>query len=157
MSLCARCHGDGLGQCACDASSEDADRQELRELNGCEALLAAALDEARAMALGAMAPVPLPAEIGVPFGGRVLRGRVKALTALEGGTLHVEFVVAVQAQVNMLRLWHDSPGSSAYRAYAESTGGRTVDDRPMPAWPELPPRIRAAWEAAAAAGSKAKA
>lgn len=41
-----------------------------------------------------------------------------------------------------------------YLAYAESTGGKTLDGRLMPAWAELPPRIQAAWEAAARAIAK---
>lgn len=42
-----------------------------------------------------------------------------------------------------------SPAKAAYEAYAESTGGRTFDGRPMPTWNELPDRIRIAWGAAA--------
>lgn len=42
-------------------------------------------------------------------------------------------------------------GQIAYAAYAESTGGKTYDGRPMPLWDELPQRIRDAWTAAAEA------
>lgn len=38
-----------------------------------------------------------------------------------------------------------------YRAYAVSTGGKTFDGRDMPKWHDLPPRIKNAWGAAAAA------
>lgn len=37
---------------------------------------------------------------------------------------------------------------TAYQAYAESTGGKTFDNRDMPKWDELPARIQAAWQAA---------
>jgi hypothetical protein len=39
--------------------------------------------------------------------------------------------------------------ASAYRAYAASTGNKNFRGDPMPAWEELPPAIRTAWEAAA--------
>lgn len=42
-------------------------------------------------------------------------------------------------------------GEVGYKAYALSTGGKTFDGRDMPAWEELPERIRGAWEAAASA------
>lgn len=42
-------------------------------------------------------------------------------------------------------------GQIGYEAYAASTGGKTFDGRDMPRWDELPPRIVAAWEAAASA------
>jgi hypothetical protein len=44
-----------------------------------------------------------------------------------------------------------TPGQIGYQAYALSTGGKTFDDRVMPCWEDLPERIQAAWEAAAAA------
>lgn len=37
----------------------------------------------------------------------------------------------------------------AYRAYAESTGGKTWDGRDMPDWDGLGERIQGAWTAAA--------
>lgn len=40
-------------------------------------------------------------------------------------------------------------GEIGYRGYADATGGVTWDNRPMPTWGELPPRIRDAWAAAA--------
>jgi hypothetical protein len=45
-----------------------------------------------------------------------------------------------------------------YEGYAASTGGKTFDGRPMPAWHELPPRIQEAWRDAivAAVDSPAK-
>lgn len=46
-------------------------------------------------------------------------------------------------------------GPKAYAAYAESTGGKTFDDRDMPAWEDLGERIQRAWRAAAAAVVKA--
>lgn len=42
-------------------------------------------------------------------------------------------------------------GEVGYEAYAESTGGKTWDNRDMPKWSDLTPRIVAAWEAAGAA------
>jgi hypothetical protein len=42
-------------------------------------------------------------------------------------------------------------GQVAYAAYAQATGGLNFMGHPMPEWPDLPPGIRAAWEAAAAA------
>lgn len=47
-----------------------------------------------------------------------------------------------------------TPGQIGYEAYALSTGGKTYDDRDMPRWKDLPERIQAAWEAAAAAISR---
>lgn len=35
-----------------------------------------------------------------------------------------------------------------YEAYAKSTGGKTYDGRDMPAWDDLPDRIKCAWYAA---------
>lgn len=45
-------------------------------------------------------------------------------------------------------------GETAYRAYAESTGGRTWDDKAMPTWDQLPVKIQVAWTAAATAVAK---
>lgn len=42
-------------------------------------------------------------------------------------------------------------GRLGYEAYSAHTGGRTFDGRPMPAWPDLPDAIRAAWSASARA------
>lgn len=42
-------------------------------------------------------------------------------------------------------------GEKAYRAYGESTGGKTFDGRDMPSWDDLGERIQAAWCAAAQA------
>lgn len=47
-----------------------------------------------------------------------------------------------------------TPGQIAFEAYCASTGGKTFDGRPIPAWDELHgdrARIHAAWEAAAQA------
>lgn len=44
-----------------------------------------------------------------------------------------------------------SSGRIGYKAYAESTGGKTFDGRDMPSWEKLPPRVKDAWQAAAAA------
>lgn len=43
--------------------------------------------------------------------------------------------------------WSDI-AASAYRAYAASTGNKNFRGEPMPAFPDLPPSIRVAWEAA---------
>lgn len=40
---------------------------------------------------------------------------------------------------------------TAYAAYGASTGHRTYDDRPMPAWEDLGARVQAAWICAAGA------
>lgn len=40
---------------------------------------------------------------------------------------------------------------TAYAAYGASTGHRTYDDRPMPAWEDLGARVQAAWVCAAGA------
>lgn len=40
---------------------------------------------------------------------------------------------------------------TAYAAYGASTGHRTYDDRPMPAWEDLGGQIQAAWVCAAGA------
>lgn len=42
-------------------------------------------------------------------------------------------------------------GKRAYEGYADSTGGKTYDDRDMPAWRDLGERVQTAWIAAAAA------
>jgi hypothetical protein len=42
-------------------------------------------------------------------------------------------------------------GPVAYRAYAESTGGKTYDGHDMPGWEQLPENIRQAWAASARA------
>ena len=46
---------------------------------------------------------------------------------------------------------------AAYAAYAQSTGGKTFDGRPMPAWADLPDQIKSAWQAGAAAAANAEA
>lgn len=43
--------------------------------------------------------------------------------------------------------WRDI-AASAYRAYAASTGNKNFRGDPMPAFGDLPPAIRTAWEAA---------
>jgi hypothetical protein len=43
--------------------------------------------------------------------------------------------------------WADI-AASAYRAYAASTGNKNFQGNPMPAWDDLTPAIRTAWEAA---------
>lgn len=43
--------------------------------------------------------------------------------------------------------WSDI-ASSAYRAYAASTGNKNYQGNPMPAFDDLPAPIRVAWEAA---------
>lgn len=48
-------------------------------------------------------------------------------------------------------------GQIGYEAYADATGGKTFDGREMPKWSELPERIENAWEAAAAAITRAHA
>lgn len=40
-------------------------------------------------------------------------------------------------------------GETAYRAYAEETGGKTYDGREMPAWADLGESVQQAWVAAA--------
>lgn len=42
-------------------------------------------------------------------------------------------------------------GEVGYLAYGESTGNLNFQGGEMPAWADLPERIRAAWEAAAEA------
>lgn len=42
-----------------------------------------------------------------------------------------------------------SYGQIAYEAYADETGWRNYQGNMMPEWKDLPPKIRAAWEAAA--------
>ncbi|MFI6700325.1 hypothetical protein ACIBJC_15330 [Streptomyces sp. NPDC050509] len=42
-------------------------------------------------------------------------------------------------------------GQLAAAAYSESTGGRTHDGRPIPAWDDLGASVQAAWIAAATA------
>lgn len=42
-------------------------------------------------------------------------------------------------------------GEIAYDAYCEAVGGKTWDDRDIPAWKDLTDKIRAAWEAGAEA------
>jgi hypothetical protein len=39
-------------------------------------------------------------------------------------------------------------GKIGYQAYAASTGGKTFDGRDMPAYEDLPDRIKEAWGAA---------
>jgi hypothetical protein len=41
-------------------------------------------------------------------------------------------------------------GQDAYTAYGDVVGWRNFQDLPMPAWENLPPKIRAGWIAAAA-------
>jgi hypothetical protein len=45
----------------------------------------------------------------------------------------------------------DTQGRVAYEAYGRSTGHRTHDDRPMPAWDDLGETVQRAWAASAAA------
>lgn len=45
-------------------------------------------------------------------------------------------------------------GEVGYRAYAESTGGKTFDGRDMPAWSALPPHVVRAWNDAGKAIAK---
>lgn len=40
-------------------------------------------------------------------------------------------------------------GEVGYMGYFDCTKGKTFDGRDMPSWPELPPNIKAAWQAAA--------
>lgn len=42
-----------------------------------------------------------------------------------------------------------SLGQIAFEAYRQSVGGRTYDDKPIPAWAELSESIRLAWDTAA--------
>lgn len=42
-----------------------------------------------------------------------------------------------------------TPGSVAYDAYGQATGGLNFRGEPMPEWADLPESIRRAWEAAA--------
>jgi hypothetical protein len=46
---------------------------------------------------------------------------------------------------------YPDPGMVAFDAYSRATGGRTYDDRPMPAWDNLGDAIQDAWQAAARA------
>ncbi|MGW6296700.1 hypothetical protein [Streptomyces sp. NPDC055058] len=39
----------------------------------------------------------------------------------------------------------------AYAAYGGATGGKNFRGEPMPAWTDLPPKTRTAWEVAAEA------
>jgi hypothetical protein len=47
-----------------------------------------------------------------------------------------------------------SPGQIGYEAYAQSTGGKTWDGKPMPTWEQVlasGTKVAGAWEAAAQA------
>lgn len=45
----------------------------------------------------------------------------------------------------------DSYARTAYETYSASRAGKTWDDRDMPAWDDLGPGIKAAWNEAAKA------
>lgn len=46
-------------------------------------------------------------------------------------------------------------GRIAFTAYREYTCGLTHDDKPMPEWDDLGPRIQGAWQVAARAAMRA--
>lgn len=46
---------------------------------------------------------------------------------------------------------YEALGALGYAGYSKQTGGKTFDGRDMPKWEDLPPNIKAAWAAAAAA------
>lgn len=48
----------------------------------------------------------------------------------------------------------NSPGKTAYEAYCESSGGKSlISDASLPAWDGLKPEIKTAWEAAGRANT----
>lgn len=49
------------------------------------------------------------------------------------------------------RDWMDGHGEAAYYAYQATVGGRTPDNKLMPAWPKLTETTRSAWTMAALA------
>lgn len=50
-----------------------------------------------------------------------------------------------------------SLGQIAFEAYKDWVSGQTYDNKPIPAWDSLTPRIRDAWEAGAAAAKASNA
>lgn len=97
------------------------------------------------MASSALVAVAPPAALSHPLLGPVLRalhrfGHMRFQS--EPGTLKLPFAPLATPALD------ETSARRAFEAYALGVGGRSVRGEPLPAWPDLPARIRDAWMAA---------